>query len=262
MRSVSTGLLLSLALGASASFLACGSDVVADNPGGAGGASSATSTSANAGGGTSASATAATTTTTTTAATTSTSSGGNTCDQACDKLDSECGFGDVCALIGDYLDCANPTSDCPSQCILDADCGQLATIFDPQNIDPALGACLGACGGQGTGGGGQGGNCSLCLIQSCSGEVQACNGDAECQAWLGCAQGCNNDGACINACSVSFPNAAPFYTPIYDCACQGCTNECATIDPCNPPSGSTSSTGVGGAGGAGGAGMGGAGGGG
>jgi hypothetical protein len=255
MRSISYGVLLCLSLGVSVSFLACGSDVVDQNPTGAGGSTSASTTASGTGGdNTSATATSATTTTTTTAATTSTSSGGNTCDQACAKLDTECGFGDVCALAGDYLDCTNAQSECPSQCILDADCTQLATIFNPQNIDPALGACIGACGGMGAGGagGGGGGNCSLCLLQNCGGDVQTCQGDAECQAWLGCAQGCNNDGACINACSASYPNAAPLFLPIYDCACQSCPSDCSAIDPCNPPMGGSGAGGAGGAGGQGG----------
>lgn len=257
MRSNPFGVLVCLSLAASVSFLACGSDVVDQTPTGAGGSTSAsTSVSGTGGESSSSSATASTTTTTTTtAATTSTSSGGNTCDQACAKLDTECGFGDVCALAGDFLDCANPQSECPSQCILDADCTQLATIFDPQNIDPEFGACVGACSGMGAGGGGGGGNCTVCLLQNCSGDVQACQGDAECQAWLGCAQGCNNDGACISACAASYPNAAPLYLPIYDCACQSCPSDCVSIDPCNPPmggSGAGGSSGQGGAGGQGG----------
>jgi hypothetical protein len=199
-----TSLFLGFVLILAGSAAACGSDV---NEGDT--TSSSTTGSGGGNGGTTATGgTGGTGGTTSNGGGGSTANGGNggagsLCDQACDKLATECGLGQVCSMppVSNLLDCADPMADCPGQCILDADCTAILSLLG-QNMDPALTACLGACqGGQGGGGGG-GGDCVTCVTTSCTAEAIACSNEMQgCAQVLTCAQMCGaGDTACVNAC--------------------------------------------------------------
>lgn len=166
---------------------------------------------------------------TTVVSSSSTSGGGSTCDQACAKLANECGFGDICSQIP-QLDCADPTSDCPAACVLDADCAAIASILGSMP-DPKLAACVQGCQGGGSGGGGQGGgapvgNCKDCIGASCNAELQACLGDSACQAFLMCAQPCGGIGMCTDDCLKK--NPSDLGKGFVDCLSSKCAMECAT----------------------------------
>lgn len=242
------GLLGSLGLTATAALVACGDTVITPaGTGGQGGAGGAQTTTV---------ATTTTTTATTTTTTTSTSTGPMTlCDQACQHA-SDCGV-DVCSFA--MIDCANPQTDCPAQCLLDANCLQILSLLT-QNPDPALIGCITGCQG-GAGGGGPGGSCQGCAFQSCGMVLQSC-GTPECQAWQQCAQGCS-DPQCFADCNAQNPGASTYYGDVYDCLCTSCETDCAmTADPCNqviPGTGGAGGMGASGMG-AGGMGMGGTGG--
>jgi len=218
-------------------FVACGSDVEEDpmfgsSSTGAGGASSASS-SASTGVTTTGSATASGTSSSTSSSQQSSSSGaggGGPCEQACDKIANDCGFGDVCSQI-QQLDCnSNPNADCYGQCILDADCAAIASLAG-SNPDPDLVACASGCNGGQGGAGGGGQDCQGCAQSSCGQEAIACVSDSECQAWINCVQTCA-DPACVAACDATHIAAEPLYSDLKACLCTSCGTECAALDPC------------------------------
>ena len=231
-------------------FLACGSDVddvpigpssssssgtgAAGASGGAGGASTST------GGPTSS---VASTAASTAASSTSGNGGsggvGTPCEEGCEKINTECGFGDLCSMIP-QLDCGSaPGADCFGQCVLDADCDAIGSLIG-NNPDPALIGCLTACQGGGQGGagggggqgagGGPGGDCLDCGTMACTNEGIACFQDNACGAWLQCLQGCN-DAACVADCDANSPGG-PASDAVKECACQACNMECSTLLSC------------------------------
>jgi hypothetical protein len=155
------------------------------------------------------------------------SGGGNTCEQACDKIENTCGFAGACAQL--MIDCSDPAAECPSQCIVDpsTDCADIASLAS-QNPDPMLGACLQACqggtGGGGGAGGGMPGNCGNCVTMQCAAELQACQGDQNCQQFVMCAQNCA-DMMCANGCLQMFPGQES--QDVLACACGSCMADCA-----------------------------------
>ena len=60
------------------------------------------------------------------------------CDQVCVKVSDECDFTVSCETVKSYCD------DCTGQCVLDATCEQIATLFTSDR-DPQLVACIDAC---------------------------------------------------------------------------------------------------------------------
>jgi hypothetical protein len=220
---------------------ACGSDVE-DEPlfgtsstgaGGATGAGGDAATSTSSGATTTGSATASSASSSSQASSSSSGAGGGgACEQACDKIANECGFGDVCSQ-APQLDCdSNPNADCFGQCILDARCGEIASLAG-SNPDPDLVACGQACNssGQGGAGGGGGGDCQGCAQSSCGQEALACVTDAECGDWIDCVQNCAN-AACVDACDAAHIAAEPLYSALKECLCTSCGTECAALDPC------------------------------
>jgi hypothetical protein len=171
---------------------------------------------------------------------------GNLCEQACAKADG-CGL-PACQFGG--IDCGSVGSeyDCFSNCILGADCDAINSLAT-QSPDPALAGCLQGCqgGGGGAGGGGMGGggmggagggsqmDCGACLQQNdCL--PQGCLNSQVCQGWALCAYNCA-DPQCYADCNTQHPNAAQFFEPFYQCACDSCDADCTYVDACNQPGG-------------------------
>jgi hypothetical protein len=80
--------------------------------------------------------------------------------------------------------------------------------------------------------GGSAQDCTTCATNNCAAEFFACQTNAACAPWLTCIQQCQ-DAACADMCDQQYPNAQPFYTPAYACACAECMTDCAALDPCN-----------------------------
>jgi len=245
------------ALTIGAGFMACSSDAENET---AGAQSTSTGT-----GGTGNTGNTGNTTTGTTASSSSTVAsssastgglgGGSPCDMACQKLNSRCGLGDVCSMpqVQQFLDCSNPNSDCPGQCILDESCADITDAVTKAlngDLNTPLLMCIQTCqGGQGGAGGGGGGQtCTQCGTNSCIGPGGACLQDNDCQPWLQCLQGCQ-DSACVANCTAMNPNAAPLSTDVLTCLCTNCDGECSALDPCGNGSGGSGQGGAGGAGG-------------
>jgi hypothetical protein len=144
---------------------------------------------------------------------------GNICDQACAKIENECGIAGACALIG--LDCTDPTTECPGQCLLDADCAAILSLAGG-TPDPTLGACVQTC--QGGMGGGPQQDCFNCVIGACGSELQACQNDMVCQQFGQCVQGCA-DSTCAQNCQSMYPGMVT--DDLFNCTCTGCANDCA-----------------------------------
>jgi hypothetical protein len=245
-------------------FMACSDDVnTSSSSGSASGAGGAGGETGSAQSSTVASSVASSSASASASSTSGGQGGGSLCDQACGHLE-ECLGLDVCPFIMVDCDTVGMGFDCPGQCILDADCAQLATLLnlqtDPTKVDPKLLACYNACqGGAGGAGGGGTGDCNTCVGGNCLAPVGACNNDQECQDWLQCVQGCQ-DGPCSDACDVMYANAKPIFEPVYECVCNSCAEDCNSFNPCkNQGAGGAGGGGAGGSG-MGGAGMGGAGG--
>lgn len=155
---------------------------------------------------------------------------GNSCEEACAKVDMCAGFAGACGLIG--VDCNDPNAECPAACVNAADCAALTSLIG-QNPDPTLSACLDMCdlgqgGAGGAGGSGGGGSqiaCGICTGQNCSGAAQACQGVAACQAYAQCAANCSNP-TCEQDCLANNPSAES--TALSTCVCDNCSNQCAS----------------------------------
>lgn len=83
--------------------------------------------------------------------------------------------------------------------------------------------------------------CSVCrdahasLDGRCTGDIQACQNSATCQAFLNCAQGCATN-ACVVQCSIDQPAGRAAYDSIIDCYCtEACPAECAGDSLCLEP---------------------------
>ncbi|MEO7331208.1 MAG: hypothetical protein ABI193_21715 [Minicystis sp.] len=242
MRIHAYALLTFLATGAAGAVAACSGEV-ATTTNSSGTTAATTTTGAGGTGGTSTT-TAVTTGTTTVAATTTTGGGGQAgdpkCIQTCDKGDM-CGFG-LCDQFG--VDCTNPPAQltpCLEDCIIGADCGDLAKAAN-MDFNTPFGACAGGCMGMGntTGAGGgpmDGGpppSCQKCAQDSCGPSVQACITDfgSGCPQWLQCIQNCADD-ACYLACDAAHMPAKAKYEPLYACICASCMDSCTQVDSCS-----------------------------
>lgn len=212
---------------------ACGSDVDTVPSDGGGGGDTTTTTSGTGGAGG-----VGTTSVSTTSSTTSGAGGfANLCEEACDKLETECGAQGACGAFQSFLgvSCGEPDAECPAQCALDATCVQLFSLLG-QNPDPTLTACLEDCGVADP--------CQTCLISDCGAQLQDCGTDATCSDFLMCAQACN-DEACLTGCAADHPSAAT--TALLTCIDTNCSDECT-----GGAGGAGGSGGSGGAGGSGG----------
>ncbi len=157
------------------------------------------------------------------------------CEQACEKLKTTCGFGDVCPMLKAYIDCKSNMADCPGKCVLDADCGKIASILT-SSPDPTLQCCLQTC---------QNGKCDKCAncgASKCGKEGQACTNDKPCAAFLQCAGACNGDAKCANDCAAKNGSAAT--TALTTCLNKNCMSTCPPFTGgAGAAAGSSSSTG-------------------
>lgn len=212
---------------------ACDSEVVQIGTGGMG-TTSANSTVTNA---TVTSTTAASTQqATTTVGTTGPSTGSfmsGDCDAACTKVEA-CGA--PAGQCQQNIDCNQPQGACLADCINDPniDCMEIFQAF--QNQSGPFYDCAQTCQGTmstGTGtmttGSGTQMQCQNCGQQMCQQAGFQCfqmAGQAECQAWISCANACM-DAACLDDCTAMHPGGAP----IEDCICTSCSNQCGAV--CN-----------------------------
>lgn len=137
------------------------------------------------------------------------------CEQACDKIANECGFGNVCSQIP-FLNCADMASDCYGNCILQADCSALPSLLT-SNPDPKLAGCISACMGSN-------GSCQQCVVGQCSSEIQACQNSNGCQGFAACAFNCNNSESCLDDCASKNPSTET--TALLACTKSKCASEC------------------------------------
>jgi hypothetical protein len=158
-----------------------------------------------------------------------------------------CGFA-VCDQFG--VDCTNPPAQltpCLEDCIIAANCDDLAKAAN-MDFNTPFGACAFGCQGGGTGGSGAGGappmdggpppSCQKCAQDSCGPAVQGCITDfgSGCPQWLQCIQNCADD-ACYLACDAAHMPAKAKYEPLYACICSSCMASCTQVDSCShlPP---------------------------
>lgn len=231
MRSARAFLLVSTVV-----FAGCDNDVVQIGTGGTG-TTSANSTVSNA----TVTSNSATSTTqgvttgvTATSAVSTTGSGmPGDCPAACTKVEA-CGApAGLCQM---YVDCTQPQGACLADCVNDPtiDCMEIFNGF--QNQQGPFYDCATQCQGtmtSGTGtmstGTGVSMQCQQCGQNSCQQAGFQCfqmAGQAECQAWIQCANACT-DAACLDDCTAMHPGGQP----IQDCLCTSCSMECAGV--CN-----------------------------
>ncbi len=208
---------LSLILGLSGvvamTVWACGSDVDPNTNNGT------SSTASSGSGGEGGMATTSSTSTTTSSSTTTSANDcsgvtGGSCDKACCKIEIECGFGAICNMIP-FLDCKDPNSECFGDCVIASDCVAIASLAG-SNPDAKLMGCVQTC---------QGGepDCQTCVLTSCGSQLQGCQGDTPCQAFLQCAQACS-DEPCLLACATNNPSQAT--TDLLTCTQSNCLEAC------------------------------------
>jgi hypothetical protein len=139
----------------------------------------------------------------------------NLCEQACAKLDKECGLGDLCAQLP-FLTCGEGDSECAAQCVIDADCATVYTLGDPATADAQLMGCLTTCDGD---------PCQGCVLTSCPDESMACNSDMPCAQYLSCLSGCApGEVACFDDCATA--HDSPATAALVQCAHARCSSEC------------------------------------
>jgi hypothetical protein len=74
--------------------------------------------------------------------------------------------------------------------------------------------------------------CSTCAAATaCADTMTACDGSADCKAWLGCLSACDT-GECVAACDATHAVAARLYSDVYDCLCTSCKDDCSGAGAC------------------------------
>jgi hypothetical protein len=71
----------------------------------------------------------------------------------------------------------------------------------------------------------------------CTDDVDACFDDSECNALVGCYNGCST-ASCYQGCTDDHPGGIPLYNAIFTCVCtSACATECADASMCDPGEG-------------------------
>lgn len=80
--------------------------------------------------------------------------------------------------------------------------------------------------------------CEACLFESCCSEAQACGEGSECLDYLGCAESCAGDQACVAQCGDESPRGLLDALDLGVCSqrqCPACAAQRdAAFDGCNP----------------------------
>ena len=145
----------------------------------------------------------------------------NTCDEACCGVEVACGFMGACGIAGSVLgidldQCADMRATCSAACLIQADCGAIASLAGNMP-DQALSDCLGQCSGP----------CIGCAQASCGVEATACLNDQTqvCPGFVSCAANCpDGDGACVTACAAANDNQLT--QDLVACVTTACPMEC------------------------------------
>ena len=245
-----------LALAIPLSAIACGSNVAVDGlfgssstaggggaattagSGGAAGSTSAITTGSTASTGSTGTGTATGTGSTGTGTTTGTGSvtGAGGCDPGtvCDSCGDPCTGCLSTSCPATYCGCyENPSCldllTCARDCAGDKDCVQACYAADQDGISAAV--LLSDCAGQTCQGACQWGApiepCQSCLATDCSGEYNACIGDAECVGLYQCLTGCpGGDLGCQQACYGDWGDGVPALQALLDCSKATCAGVC------------------------------------
>jgi hypothetical protein len=68
--------------------------------------------------------------------------------------------------------------------------------------------------------------CNVCLFESCPERMNACLGSEPCATLVECAEGCNGDGACLEACFAAHPDPDTLGEEVFACVCSDCQAPC------------------------------------
>jgi hypothetical protein len=79
--------------------------------------------------------------------------------------------------------------------------------------------------------------CSACRYSLCCGELQACLGNAACQTFVTCVNGCNSDRTCEDACVTSNQAGFNAFLPFPQCSQAKCAQPCGTPPPASTDAG-------------------------
>lgn len=211
-------------------FAACDGEVVQIGTGGTG-TTSGNPTATNATATVTVGSTVASTAIATVAASTTGSGLPGDCNAACGKAEM-CGApAGQCQM---YVDCNQPQGACLADCVNDPsiDCTELFQGLQGQG---PFAACAAGCqntmssGATMTTGTGMMQTCQQCGQNQCQQEAIQCfqqAGQAECQAWIQCANACM-DGACLDGCTMMHPGGAVLEA----CVCSKCSGSCGAV--CN-----------------------------
>ncbi len=78
-------------------------------------------------------------------------------------------------------------------------------------------------------------DCVNCAANSiCNPELNACEANADCSAWMSCAQNCTSQ-PCYDQCQMQHPAGVMIYQQFIDCVlCSACPNNCNYPQACVP----------------------------
>ena len=158
---------------------------------------------------------------------------GSECAQACEKLD---GCGMCVATEGQCL----TVSDCTSGCESNGGTSMAQCVNNVSGCNEgALNACFGSGGSCDTGtyGAIDSALCDACFScatnGACAGTVSTCQNSSDCQAFLGCYDGCA-DNACLENCYSQYPTGGQQFLDYLSCGiCVECPNNCDAASNCS-----------------------------
>jgi hypothetical protein len=142
----------------------------------------------------------------------------DTCVEACCHIEVECALPVTCAQAGQLLgidlsDCTNPTSECISNCIINADCADL--VAAAQMMGPVYDCAVGCAANA----------CLQCALANCGTEANACQNAPACAPFITCAAMCaDGDAACLQTCAAM--NDSPETQALVACASTNCGGPC------------------------------------
>lgn len=74
--------------------------------------------------------------------------------------------------------------------------------------------------------------CGACGTTSCASAVTRCEGSPVCSRWLACISACDAE-SCTRTCDRRFKDAVLLTTPVYQCLCSQCSDECTPLAVCD-----------------------------
>ena len=143
-----------------------------------------------------------------------------------------CGPGDCSGCVGcqKFCECATTTAAALDQC-LKTSCTSDAGKDGTAGSGGTSGTEGGTDGSTGGAGGSNGGGlfspaCIACASSNCSGQKDACENDAQCNAILSCYAACS-DAACESQCVNNNPNGQTDFSAYLGCLKSSCSFQCS-----------------------------------